>query len=205
MAQGLWKNTDSFRWPWRRGPPLTIPNREVKPVCADGTATPSGRVGRRLFLKSLHLTMGGFFFALNPAWARLWRDQFPWPFVLHSVCTQGRSLDARLGRDWFQQPLLLRYACSIGLSLIGSRLFLESLHHWMREIIWLKPVLGTPLQGKRAQSRETLRSSVQDRESLCSRPFATGQLLYWYIEQLLHFRINGISTSSNQSIVKFPN
>ena len=51
-----------FRWPWRRGPPLTIPNREVKPVCADGTATPSGRVGRRLFLKSLHLTMEGLFF-----------------------------------------------------------------------------------------------------------------------------------------------
>ena len=51
-----------FRWPWRRGPPLTIPNREVKPVCADGTATPSGRVGRRLFLKSLHRKMRGLFF-----------------------------------------------------------------------------------------------------------------------------------------------
>ena len=40
---------NSFRWPWRRGPPLTIPNREVKTVCADGTAIPSGRVGSRLF------------------------------------------------------------------------------------------------------------------------------------------------------------
>jgi len=134
-----------------------------------------------------------------------WRDQFPWPFVLHSVCTQGRSLNARLGRDWFQQPLLLRQACITGLSLIGRCLFLESLHHWMREIFWLKPVLGTPLQGKRAQSRETLRSSVQDRESLRSRPFATGQLLYWYIEQLLHFRINGISTFSNHQIVSSSN
>ena len=38
----------SSRWPWRRGPPLSIPNREVKPVSADGTATPGGRVGRRL-------------------------------------------------------------------------------------------------------------------------------------------------------------
>lgn len=28
-------------------PPLSIPNREVKPVCADGTAIPSGRVGSR--------------------------------------------------------------------------------------------------------------------------------------------------------------
>ena len=29
-------------------PPLPIPNREVKPVCADGTAMQCGRVGRRL-------------------------------------------------------------------------------------------------------------------------------------------------------------
>ena len=28
-------------------PPLSIPNREVKPICADGTAIPSGRVGSR--------------------------------------------------------------------------------------------------------------------------------------------------------------
>lgn len=42
-----------LRWPWRRGPPLTIPNREVKTVCADGTAIPSGRVGSRLFRKPL--------------------------------------------------------------------------------------------------------------------------------------------------------
>ena len=27
--------------------PLTIPNREVKPTSADGTAKPGGRVGRR--------------------------------------------------------------------------------------------------------------------------------------------------------------
>ena len=31
-------------------PPLPIPNREVKPVSADGTATPSGRVGSRQLL-----------------------------------------------------------------------------------------------------------------------------------------------------------
>jgi hypothetical protein len=31
--------------------PLPIPNREVKPACADGTAgSPRGRVGRRPFL-----------------------------------------------------------------------------------------------------------------------------------------------------------
>ena len=31
-------------------PPLPIPNREVKPVCADGTAMQCGRVGGCLFL-----------------------------------------------------------------------------------------------------------------------------------------------------------
>ena len=30
-------------------PPLPIPNREVKPTCADGTALQCGRVGSRLF------------------------------------------------------------------------------------------------------------------------------------------------------------
>ena len=32
-------------------PPLPIPNREVKPVCADGTAMQCGRVGDRLLLR----------------------------------------------------------------------------------------------------------------------------------------------------------
>ncbi len=32
-------------------PPLPIPNREVKPLCADGTGQKSGRVGRRLFFQ----------------------------------------------------------------------------------------------------------------------------------------------------------
>ena len=51
-----------FRWPWRLGPPLTIPNREVKPVSADGTAIPSGRVGRRLFRSPLQECKGLFLF-----------------------------------------------------------------------------------------------------------------------------------------------
>jgi hypothetical protein len=33
-------------WLWRRGPPLPIPNREVKPASADGTGVTPGRVGR---------------------------------------------------------------------------------------------------------------------------------------------------------------
>ena len=34
-------------------PPLPIPNREVKPVSADGTAIPSGRVGSRQLTERL--------------------------------------------------------------------------------------------------------------------------------------------------------
>ena len=37
----------TLRWLLRRGSPLPIPNREVKPACADGTAF-CGRVCRRL-------------------------------------------------------------------------------------------------------------------------------------------------------------
>ncbi len=33
-------------------PPLPIPNREVKPISADDTATPSGKVGSRQPSKS---------------------------------------------------------------------------------------------------------------------------------------------------------
>ena len=33
-------------------PPLPIPNREVKPTCADGTAMQCGRVGGRPLLTS---------------------------------------------------------------------------------------------------------------------------------------------------------
>ena len=48
-------------------PPLPIPNREVKPVSADGTAKIRGRVGHRHFLaresfKQLRLS----FFAVDP-------------------------------------------------------------------------------------------------------------------------------------------
>ena len=39
----------------RRGSPLPIPNREVKPACADGTAI-CGRVCRRLFIGKPVLT-----------------------------------------------------------------------------------------------------------------------------------------------------
>ena len=50
-----------LRWLWQRGSPLPIPNREVKPVSADGTAI-CGRVCHRLFFKPfiIHLVKGFF-------------------------------------------------------------------------------------------------------------------------------------------------
>src|SRR5690606_3291171 len=65
------------RWPWRRGPPLSIPNREVKPVSADGTATPGGRVGRRL-PRGPSLKSGG-------------------PFLLYGVTVKKNSQRIELG------------------------------------------------------------------------------------------------------------
>ena len=51
---------NDLRWLLRRGSPLPIPNREVKPDCADGTAI-CGRVCRRLSFKNpYHLTGKGF-------------------------------------------------------------------------------------------------------------------------------------------------
>ena len=45
-------------------PPLPIPNREVKPVSADGTAIPSGRVGSRQPSETFRRNSGGLFLCL---------------------------------------------------------------------------------------------------------------------------------------------
>ena len=74
-------------------PPLPIPNREVKPTCADGTAMQCGRVGRRLLsMKSLRFRKiseaflfffprifffsAVFFFSLNISLSRRFRRFF---------------------------------------------------------------------------------------------------------------------------------
>ena len=45
-------------------PPLPIPNREVKPVRADGTAS-SGRVGRRPFSERFFKVLKDLFFCVK--------------------------------------------------------------------------------------------------------------------------------------------
>ena len=42
-------------------PPLTIPNREVKPISADDTAIPSGKVGSRQLCESIQEIGCSFF------------------------------------------------------------------------------------------------------------------------------------------------
>ena len=42
-------------------PPLPIPNREVKPISADDTAIPSGKVGSRQLCESIQETECSFF------------------------------------------------------------------------------------------------------------------------------------------------
>ena len=46
-------------------PPLPIPNREVKPVSADGTAKIRGRVGHRHFYKEDFKKLRSSFFGLT--------------------------------------------------------------------------------------------------------------------------------------------
>ena len=71
-------------------PPLPIPNREVKPTCADGTAMQCGRVGSRLLLQStlkIHFFRVLFLFIYfaglpqiipQKVWYfRAWRKSFP--------------------------------------------------------------------------------------------------------------------------------
>ena len=71
-------------------PPLPIPNREVKPTCADGTAMQCGRVGSRLLLQStlkIHFFRVLFLFIYfagfpqlipQKVWRfRAWRKSFP--------------------------------------------------------------------------------------------------------------------------------
>ena len=60
-------------------PPLPIPNREVKPACADGTAMRCGRVGGRLFSSCrvpARIVLAGTLFLL--AWLAAGEDWEGW-------------------------------------------------------------------------------------------------------------------------------
>ena len=59
-------------------PPLPIPNREVKPVCADGTAMQCGRVGSRLLLqtKALRTEMSSGLFRVCREFVSVFMENF---------------------------------------------------------------------------------------------------------------------------------
>ena len=61
LINKLSKATNLLRWLLRRGSPLPIPNRVVKPACADGTAI-CGRVCRRLSFEKPRSNERGFLF-----------------------------------------------------------------------------------------------------------------------------------------------
>jgi hypothetical protein len=52
---------NDLRWLLRRGSPLPIPNREVKPECADGTAVMWESMSLPFFIKPHSFIWMGFF------------------------------------------------------------------------------------------------------------------------------------------------
>ena len=56
-------------------PPLPIPNREVKPTYADGTAMQCGRVGSRLLLEASKIQFFGAFFVAQSALCALFLEK----------------------------------------------------------------------------------------------------------------------------------
>ena len=71
-------------------PPLPIPNREVKPACADGTAMQCGRVGGRLLFFMSPLsgeTDGGDFFVCLCVCVDVWYGgTLPGPWNWNGGC-----------------------------------------------------------------------------------------------------------------------
>ena len=75
-------------------PPLPIPNREVKPVRADGTAPQCGRVGRRRFFtrkSSWQKCLGDFLFLIHP---------LPPSASLHQSLERERVIAPPKGGKW---------------------------------------------------------------------------------------------------------
>ena len=83
-------------------PPLPIPNREAKPVIADGTARPGGRVGsRRAWKESSDEKSSGDSFSC--LWVCAGAHQLPTPYV-HA----GIVVDCPYDRTMFESVLVMR-------------------------------------------------------------------------------------------------
>ena len=76
-------------------PPLPIPNREVKPTCADGTAMQCGRVGSRLLLqtKALRTEMSSGLFRICREFISVFmEDSFVFVGSFFLVCKEFFSI-----------------------------------------------------------------------------------------------------------------
>ena len=106
-------------------PPLPIPNREVKPTCADGTAMQCGRVGSRLLLSGSldYESSRGFFFVTQISQMTqifsllLFFAAFPIFPQISQMCTDFRPV-----RSWMTQIL----TCSVWMTQIYKKTGLPS-------------------------------------------------------------------------------
>ena len=93
-------------WFFQGCSPLPIPNREVKPLMADGTAQQCGRVGscHILLNQPLHLFVKAFFMAFS--FGRLTSITI---FHTHSFCTSAISQQSGLNQNFFYFLTFLRW------------------------------------------------------------------------------------------------
>ena len=94
-------------------PPLPIPNREVKPACADGTAMQCGRVGGRHFsARALESNLRGFFrlvlMSLSSFFLCVWlkRSKFAAEKLL-SICVRIKASMYLLVLKWISPKVRL--------------------------------------------------------------------------------------------------
>ena len=104
-------------------PPLPIPNREVKPTCADGTAMQCGRVGRRLLsMKSLR------FRKISEAFLFSSRGSFSSPLVFSSRWILVFHADFADDADFFSLIILVPQISRIYTDFFSLIIFLMDLH-----------------------------------------------------------------------------
>jgi hypothetical protein len=142
-----------FRCLYRRCPPLPIPNREVKPARADGTAVTCGRVGRCQILKGpcskrCRASFFALFFATPLRPFRRWYCPVRTGWAGRSVPNLKRALQQTLQGLFF--ALFLRYRLPSG------HLHHACAAHWQRNLLsrpdWTGYRAGhmpRPYQGKR--------------------------------------------------------
>ena len=92
-------NYSLLRWLLRRGSPLPIPNREVKPACADGTAILWESMSPPFFSEPWPSGRGSFFLWVRRPALRARSEGFLWessPFIWQGFFFETKSNPASL-------------------------------------------------------------------------------------------------------------